>query len=77
MIRWPWQRDRRDPATPESLEARVRKLEEDLRYLETAATRLLDGMEKCMTLLHLETELQVLKGQLPVDREGALPPYIW
>jgi len=67
---WPWKRGDRD------LENRVADLERMVPRLLTLMEMQGAATEKRTELLALETELQGLKGSLPVDR-GDLPDYIW
>jgi hypothetical protein len=69
-MKWPWKRGDRD------LEKRVADLERMVPRLLTLMEMQGAATEKRTELLALETELQGLKGSLPVDR-GDLPDYIW
>jgi len=69
---WPWKRR----GSLADLEARIGILERMVPRLLTLMEMQGAATEKRTELLALETELQGLKGSLPVDR-GDLPDYIW
>ena len=68
---WPW-KQRRDL---EEIEARVAALEEMVPRLLTLMEMQGAATEKHHELLALESEIQAIRGQLPVDRGDQ--PYHW